>query len=100
MGTGGIVSSYLVDRLAFSAELQEALKQRFETIGMAKVSTSAAEARGLDLLKSSDKITLHRERLLLDARETALHQFDGRELAIAKEFANLFDGGEGEIVFA
>ena len=58
-------------KFAFSAELQEGLKQRFETIGMAKVSTSAAEARGLDLLKSSDKITLHRERLLLDARETA-----------------------------
>jgi 3-hydroxyacyl-CoA dehydrogenase len=58
-------------KFAFSAELQEALKQRFETIGMAKVSTSAAEARGLDLLKASDKVTLHRERLLLDARETA-----------------------------
>ncbi len=60
-------------KFAFSAELQEGLKQRFETIGMAKVSTSAAEARGLDLLKSSDKITLHRERLLLDARETAAY---------------------------
>jgi 3-hydroxyacyl-CoA dehydrogenase len=60
-------------QFAFSADLQEALKQRFETIGLAKVSTSAAEARGLDLLKSSDKITLHRERLLLDARETAIY---------------------------
>ncbi|WP_158752010.1 3-hydroxyacyl-CoA dehydrogenase/enoyl-CoA hydratase family protein [Acidobacterium sp. S8] len=60
-------------RFAFSSELQEALKQRFETIGMAKVSTSASEARSLDLLKSSDKITLHRERLLLDARETAIY---------------------------
>lgn len=63
-------------KFAFSAELQEALKQRFETIGMAKVSTSAAEARGLDLLKSSDKVTLHRERLLLDARETASYLAD------------------------
>jgi 3-hydroxyacyl-CoA dehydrogenase len=60
-------------KFAFSGELQDALRQRFETIGMAKVSTSAAEARGLDLLKSSDKITLHRERLLLDARETAMY---------------------------
>jgi len=63
-------------QFAFSGELQEALKQRFETIGMAKVSTSAAEARGLDLLKSSDKITLNRERLLLDARETAVYLAD------------------------
>jgi 3-hydroxyacyl-CoA dehydrogenase len=60
-------------QFAFSGELQEALKQRFETIGMAKVSTSAAEARGLDLLKPSDKFTLNRERLLLDARETAIY---------------------------
>ena len=60
-------------QFAFSGELQDALRQRFETIGMAKVSTSAAEARGLDLLKSSDKITLNRERLLLDARETAIY---------------------------
>jgi 3-hydroxyacyl-CoA dehydrogenase len=60
-------------QFAFSGELQDALRQRFETIGMAKVSTSAAEARGLDLLKASDKITLHRERLLLDARDTAIY---------------------------
>ena len=60
-------------KFAFSGELQDALRRRFETIGMAKVSTSAAEARGLDLLKSSDKITLNRERLLLDARETAVY---------------------------
>jgi 3-hydroxyacyl-CoA dehydrogenase len=60
-------------RFAFSGEFQEALKQRFETIAMAKVSTSAAEARKLDLLLPSDKITINRERLLLDARETALY---------------------------
>jgi 3-hydroxyacyl-CoA dehydrogenase len=60
-------------KFAISGELQDALRQRFETIGMAKVSTSAAEARGLDLLKPSDKITLNRERLLLDARETAIY---------------------------
>ncbi len=60
-------------RFAFSGELQEALKQRFETIARAKVSTSAAEARKLDLLLPSDKITPNRERLLLDARETAVY---------------------------
>ena len=40
---------------------------------MAKVSTSAAEARGLDLLAPADQITLNRERLLLDAREAAIY---------------------------
>ena len=34
-----------------------------ETIAMAKVSTSAAEARPLGMLTSADRITLNRERL-------------------------------------
>jgi 3-hydroxyacyl-CoA dehydrogenase len=59
-------------KFARSAELQDALRQRFETIAMAKVSTSAAEARALDLLTPFDIIVPHRERLLLDARETAI----------------------------
>jgi 3-hydroxyacyl-CoA dehydrogenase len=60
-------------RFALSADLQDALRQRFETTAMAKVSTSAAEARSLDLLAPSDQITINRERLLLDAREAAIY---------------------------
>jgi len=60
-------------RFALSADLQDALRQRFETVAMAKVSTSAAEARALDLLMPADQITLNRERLLLDAREAAIY---------------------------
>ena len=60
-------------RFALCADLQDALRQRFETIAMAKVSTSAAEARALDLLAPADQITLNRERLLLDAREAAIY---------------------------
>ena len=58
-------------RFAQSAEVAEALKRALETIAMAKVSTSAAEARGLGLLVPADRITLNRERLLLDAKSTA-----------------------------
>ena len=58
-------------RFAQSAEMNAALKRTLETIAMAKISTSAAEARGLGLLKPSDRITLNRERLLLDAKEQA-----------------------------
>ncbi len=60
-------------RFALSADLQDALRQRFETVAMAKVSTSAAEARALDLLAPADQITVNRERLLLDAREAAIY---------------------------
>jgi 3-hydroxyacyl-CoA dehydrogenase len=55
-----------------SVELLETMKKTFETIAMAKVSTSAAEARGLGFLRESDRITLNRERVLSDAKATAL----------------------------
>jgi 3-hydroxyacyl-CoA dehydrogenase len=58
-------------RFAQSAELATALKRALETIAMAKVSTSASEARALGLLAGTDRITLNRERLLLDAKELA-----------------------------
>jgi 3-hydroxyacyl-CoA dehydrogenase len=58
-------------RFAQSAELLAALKRSLETIAMAKVSTSAAEARSLGLFAPSDGITLNRERLLLDAKYQA-----------------------------
>jgi 3-hydroxyacyl-CoA dehydrogenase len=58
-------------RFAQSAEMATALRQVFETIALAKVSTSAAEARPLGLLAAADRITMNRERLLLDAKAVA-----------------------------
>ncbi|MFL6428680.1 MAG: 3-hydroxyacyl-CoA dehydrogenase/enoyl-CoA hydratase family protein [Acidobacteriaceae bacterium] len=58
-------------RVAISTELVDTMKQAFETIAMAKVSTSAAEAKSLNLLTPEDGITLNRERLLLDAKAVA-----------------------------
>jgi 3-hydroxyacyl-CoA dehydrogenase len=55
-------------RFAQSAEMATALRRTFETIALAKVSTSAAEARTLGLLGAADRITMNRERLLLDAK--------------------------------
>ncbi|HYA24911.1 MAG TPA: enoyl-CoA hydratase/isomerase family protein, partial [Terriglobales bacterium] len=55
-----------------SVELMEAMKKAFETIGTAKVATSAHEARALGFLRDSDRITMNRERLLSDAKERAL----------------------------
>jgi 3-hydroxyacyl-CoA dehydrogenase len=59
-------------RFAQSAEMATALKRVFETIALAKVSTSAAEGRPLGMLAPADRITLNRERLLLDAKAQAL----------------------------
>ncbi|HEV2327099.1 MAG TPA: 3-hydroxyacyl-CoA dehydrogenase/enoyl-CoA hydratase family protein [Terracidiphilus sp.] len=58
-------------RFAQSAEMGAALKRALETIAMAKASTSAAEARALGMLSSADRITMNRERLLLDAKAAA-----------------------------
>jgi 3-hydroxyacyl-CoA dehydrogenase len=55
-----------------SVELLEAMKKAFETIAMAKVATSAQEARSLGFLANSDAITMNRERVLSDAKARAL----------------------------
>ena len=55
-----------------SVELMEAMKKIFETIGTAKVATSAHEARGLGFLRDSDNISMNRERVLSDAKARAL----------------------------
>jgi 3-hydroxyacyl-CoA dehydrogenase len=57
-----------LSRFAQSQEMASALKRVFEMIALAKVSTSAAEARSLGLLAPADRITMNRERLLLDAK--------------------------------
>jgi 3-hydroxyacyl-CoA dehydrogenase len=59
-------------RLAGSTEYFDALKRNFELIALAKVSTSAAEARLLGYLSPSDRITAHRDRVLHDAQQAAI----------------------------
>lgn len=44
----------------------------FETIGFAKVATSAHDARRIGYLRDADEITMNRDRLLEDARAQAL----------------------------
>jgi 3-hydroxyacyl-CoA dehydrogenase len=53
-------------------DLFHALKPVFETIAMAKVSTSGEEARSLGFLRPSDLIAMNRDRQIADAKQTAL----------------------------
>jgi 3-hydroxyacyl-CoA dehydrogenase len=55
-----------------SVEVYDALRQVFETIAMAKVSTSAYEARNLRILQQGDGITMNRARLVADAKAQAV----------------------------
>jgi 3-hydroxyacyl-CoA dehydrogenase len=53
-------------------DLFHALKPVFENIALAKVSTSAEEARTLGYLRASDLIAMNRDRQIADAKQTAL----------------------------
>jgi 3-hydroxyacyl-CoA dehydrogenase len=48
------------------------LRQYFEQIGFAKVSTSAEEARRFHFLRAGDAISMNRERLVADAKEDVI----------------------------
>lgn len=53
------------------------VSKAFETISMAKIAKSAAEARDYLFLRPEDGITMNRYRLLADAKEKALSLVDG-----------------------
>ena len=54
-------------------------RKAFELIGMAKVSTSAENARELRLLHKADGVSMNQERLIDDAKELALTLAPGYE---------------------
>ena len=57
----------------------------FETIAMASVARSAAQARDLLFLKDSDGITMNRGRLLVDAKSRALKLVPGYQPLVRQE---------------
>ena len=60
-------------RAAGAADPLPYVQQAFELIGFGKVSTSAADARRLGLLRDTDAVTMNRERVLSDAKAAALN---------------------------
>jgi 3-hydroxyacyl-CoA dehydrogenase len=71
---GGCKELYLrnLEHWTGTDNLLPVLQQTFEAIGMAKVATSAVEARGLRFLRDSDGITMNPHRLIADAKQTVL----------------------------
>jgi 3-hydroxyacyl-CoA dehydrogenase len=65
----------------------------FETIGFARTSTSAADARRLGFLRDADVVTMNRERLTADAKALALERV--REGYLRPQPARIAVGGEG-----
>jgi 3-hydroxyacyl-CoA dehydrogenase len=52
------------------------LQRIFEQIGLAKVATSAEEARQLGILNESDRVVMNRDLLLSEAKKEVLHMAD------------------------
>ena len=52
------------------------LQKYFMNIATAKVATSAEEARGMNILRPSDRITLNRRRLIADAKQRAIDLYE------------------------
>jgi 3-hydroxyacyl-CoA dehydrogenase len=73
-GTKEIVARASADLPHMQADLLPYAQRVFETIGFAKVSTSAADARRLGFLTDADRVTMNRDRLLADAKALALER--------------------------
>lgn len=56
-----------------NAEPLAALQRAFLQIGQAKVSTSAEEARDMNILSPADRIVMNRDHLLAEAKKEVLH---------------------------
>jgi 3-hydroxyacyl-CoA dehydrogenase len=75
-GGGGSKELYMkqLERLPCGVEvdLQKVANKVFETVAMAKVSTSAGEARELNILDMADGISVNSDHLLYDAKQVVL----------------------------
>lgn len=79
------------------AELQPYLNQVFETVGMAKVSTSGHDAKKLGYLRSTDRIIANQDHLIYEAKQAVLRMSrDGYE-PIPEEKIRVV-GSEGKAV--
>ena len=82
-----------VDATARGTDPLPRLQRAFETIGFGTVSTSAADARRLGLLRDVDGVTMNRERLMADAKATVLDRVRDGYRAPAPRIA-IHVGGE------
>ena len=82
------------ESLAPQADLLPASQRVFETIGFAKVATSATDARRIGYLRDVDGVSMNRERLLWDAKQQALERVrEGYQAPLPRRAIRV--GGEG-----
>jgi len=86
---GGCLRLYQrnVDLLLDKDDLQPAFRKTFETIGTAKVATSAAEAQELGFLRPGDSWSMNRDHLAADAKDLALALAAGNYVSPSEDLA-------------
>ena len=84
-GWGGCKEMLIRAFATYGDDLLKVLGGTMQTIAMAKSSRSAAQARDLLVLRDSDTITMNRDRLLADAKATAVGLRPGFQATLASE---------------
>ena len=69
------------------------IQKTFETVGFAKIATSADEAKHLGYLKKNDTIVLNRDHLIQTAKEKALELADGYDPPVYRDDLKLPGSG-------
>jgi 3-hydroxyacyl-CoA dehydrogenase len=103
-GAGGTKEVYLrcIEGIpdGVTPDLLPFLRKAFETIALAKVSTSAEEGRKLGFLRSTDKISPNVDHLLYDAKQTVLAMLqEGFRPPRSKLIPVAGDGGRAAIKY-
>lgn len=71
-GTKEVVIRAADASAASGGEMFDAIRKAFEIVAMAKVATSAEEARDFGFLRPADAVTMNRDRLIADAKQVAM----------------------------
>jgi len=72
-GTKELLSRFSDQAPTNAADRLPYIQRAFELIGLGTVSSSGTHAKDLGLLEAGDQITMNRERLLHDAKHSAIH---------------------------
>ncbi|MCZ0756591.1 3-hydroxyacyl-CoA dehydrogenase/enoyl-CoA hydratase family protein [Anoxybacillus sp. J5B_2022] len=82
-------------------DLQKVANKVFETIAMAKVSTSAVEARELNFLNNTDGISMNGDHLLYDAKQAVISLYDsGYQAPVRKKVPVVGETGYATLLLA
>jgi 3-hydroxyacyl-CoA dehydrogenase len=79
--------------LAEGADLQPSINRAFETIAMAKVSTSGEEAKKYGLVRQTDGISINRDFQLWDAKQAVLRLAENYRPRVERKIRVVGEGG-------